>query len=186
MSKATTNVKFTYQDYLFLPEDKRYEIIEGELIMVPSPGFNHQIVSGNLEFLLRQFVREKKLGIVLDAPMDVILSQENVVQPDILFICKQRINTITEKNIQGAPDLVIEIMSPTTREKDSILKRKLYAKFGVRELWLVDLEKREIKVFTLKKANFEMVGLYCEDEIPISPILPGLKIPLQEVFWKGG
>ncbi|RLE13973.1 Uma2 family endonuclease [Candidatus Aerophobetes bacterium] len=180
--KAVTNIKFTYQDYLLLPEDKRYEIIEGELIIVPSPGFTHQSISGNLGFLLRRFIREKKLGIILNAPMDVVLSEENVVQPDILFISKKRASIITEKNIQGAPDLVIEILSPNTKKKDSILKRKLYAKFGVKEFWLVDPEKKEIEVLTFKKEGFERTGLYHQDEVLISPLLPGLKIPLREVF----
>jgi Uma2 family endonuclease len=182
MPKAVTDIKFTYQDYLLLPEDKRYEIIEGELIMVPSPGFSHQSASGNLGFLLRQFIREKRLGIVLNAPMDVVLSQENIVQPDIIFIFKKRMDIITEKNIQGAPDLVIEILSPNTKKKDSILKRKLYAKFGVREFWLVDPQEEEVEVLILKKRGFEQIGLYRKGQILTSPLLPGLKIPLQELF----
>jgi len=182
MSKTSTHIKFTYQDYLLLPEDKRYEIIEGELIMVPATIPYHQDVSKNLFLVLDNYVKSRNLGKVYYAPIDVVLSNENVVQPDILFISKQRLSIITEKNIQGAPDLVIEIISPATREKDRILKRKLYAKFGVREFWLVDTEKKEIEVLTLTSKGFQRVELYSKEEILSSSLFQELKIALREVF----
>ena len=151
MPQALTNVRFTYQDYLLLPEDKRYEIIEGELIMVPAPISHHQDVSKSLFLRLNNYVESENLGKVYYAPIDVVLSNENIVQPDILFIFKQRLSIITEKNIQGAPDLVIEIISPLTREKDSLLKRKIYGKFGVKEFWLVNMEKKMLKCLLLKR-----------------------------------
>src|SRR3989304_5917025 len=99
--------KFTYDDYLLLPEDKRYELIEGELIMVPSPGRKHQEVLGNLYLFLRKFVEESHFGKIFIAPFDVVFSSYDVVQPDIIFVTKERLQIITEENIQGAPDLVI-------------------------------------------------------------------------------
>jgi Uma2 family endonuclease len=106
--------KYTYEDYLKTPEDERYELIEGEMLMTPSPITRHQRISRELEFEILKFVRENALGEVFDAPYDVYLDDENVVQPDILFISKDRLNIIGEKNIQGAPDLVIEIISENT------------------------------------------------------------------------
>jgi len=118
-SYKTSPQKFTYQDYLNLPDDgKRYEVINGELIIVAAPNTLHQIASGNLEFALRTFLTKHKIGKIFDAPIDVVLSDNNVVQPDILFIAKNNYHIITEKNISGAPDLIIEILSPTTAYYD--------------------------------------------------------------------
>ena len=182
MPKAT--IKFTYEDYKNLPESetKRYELIEGELLMVPSPTFEHQDISANLVFALAKFVREHKLGKVLHAPLDVVLDDENVVQPDIIFISKARSQIIHKEAIKGAPDLVIEILSPSTRERDRTVKKKLYARAGVAEYWLVDLESETIEVLKLEAAGFERVALYTKDETLTSPVLPELLIPLREIF----
>lgn len=182
MSKTITNIKFTYQDYFLLPEDKRYEIIEGELFMVPALGFSHQSVSKNLFRELDDYVRAKERGLVLYAPIDVVLSKETVVQPDILFISKERLSIITEKNIREAPDLIVEIISPATRKKDQILKRKLYAKFGVEEFWLVDPERKEIEVLSLEKGDYKRVDVYRRDEILCSPLLKDLRITVDKIF----
>ena len=155
------SIKFTYEDYLHFPEDKRYEIIDGEIYMVPSPGEAHQDVCANLAFVLRVFVKENALGKVYFAPLDVVFSETDVVQPDIMFISKERLNIITERNIQGAPDLIVEIISPSSDEyKDRVIKRKLYSKYGVKEYWLVDLEKKEVEVMSLKESGLETVKIY--------------------------
>lgn len=182
MPKAT--IKFTYEDYKNLPESetKRYELIEGELIMVPSPTFAHQDISANLAFALAKFVREHKLGKVLNAPLDVVLDDENVVQPDIIFISQTRSHIIHKEAIKGAPDLVIEILSPSTGERDRTVKKKLYARAGVMEYWLVDPESKTIEVLKLGEAGFERVALYKEDEILTSLVLSGLHITLSEIF----
>ena len=182
MPKTISPIKFTYQDYLLLPEDKRYEIIEGELFMVPAPTPYHQNVSKNLFLLLDNYVEDRNLGKVYYAPIDVILSNENIVQPDILFISKERLSIIGQKNIQGAPDLVIEILSPGTAEKDKILKRKLYARFGVKEFWLVDGKKKEIEVLSLQEEGFKKIGTYTGEEILVSPRWQDIRIPVNEVF----
>lgn len=182
MPKAT--IKFTYEDYKNLPESetKRYELIEGELIMVPSPTFEHQDISVRLEFALYEFVRKHKLGTVLDAPLDVVLDDENVVQPDIIFISKARSHIIHKEAIKGAPDLVIEILSPSTSERDRTVKKKLYARAGVTEYWLVDPESKTVELFKLGEAGFERAALYKKDETLTSLVLPGLRIPLSEIF----
>lgn len=124
-------IKFTYEDYKSLPESEteRCELLEGELIMVPSPNFKHQYASGNLFSSLHNFVRQHQLGVVLDAPFNVVLGEaddERVVQPDILFVSKARKKIIHAEEIHGAPDLIAEILSPSTAERDRTLKKKLY------------------------------------------------------------
>jgi len=113
-----TAIRFAYQDYLQLPEDRWYEIVDGDLYRVPAPGPYHQKVSRNLEFHLHQHVTANHLGEVLDAPCDVVLSDADVIQPDLLFIATSRLSIITDTNIQGAPDLVVEILSPATEQRD--------------------------------------------------------------------
>src|SRR4030065_1336158 len=166
--------KYTYEDYLKTPDDKRYELIEGELLITPSPVTKHQSISGKLEFALRRFVTEKGLGEVFDAPLDVYLDNENVVQPDILFISKERLNIIGEKNIQGAPDLAIEIISESTAYRDLVQKKKLYARFGVKEFWIVIPDEESIEVYILKDNTFLLYRTYSKNEILESPYLKGL------------
>ena len=108
--------RLTYEDYLTLPDEKRYELIEGDLYMVPAPDFYHQIISRNIEFLLWGFIKKRNLGTVVHAPVDVVLTTEDVIQPDILYISNERRGIITGRNVTGAPDLVIEILSPSTQE----------------------------------------------------------------------
>jgi Uma2 family endonuclease len=181
-------IKFTYEDYKSLPyvERQRYELLDGELIpMTPSPGFAHQSVSLELASRLHIFVRERGLGTVLEAPFDVVLGEkgeEQVVQPDILFVSQAQRHIIHEEEIRGAPDLVVEILSPATAEKDRIFKRRLYAKYGVQEYWIVDPKEKTIEVLTLGKQGYERAGLYRRDETLTSKLLPGLQISLTEVF----
>ena len=185
MTKAV--IKFTYKDYKSLPESERerYELLEGELVMVPSPTPYHQRISRNLEWHLWGFVRARQLGEVLAAPCDVVLGErgeERVVQPDIIFISKAREEIIQEEEVRGAPDLVIEVLSPATAERDRTYKRTLYARHGVKEYWLVDPETKTIEVLELGERGYERAGLYKGDEVLTSPLLPGLRVPLSEVF----
>ena len=175
-------VKFTYEDYRHMPEDKRYELIEGELIMVPSPITAHQRISRKLGFILVEFVQKNNLGEVFYAPFDVVLSGENVVQPDILFVSREHSPIITAENIKGAPDLVIEITSPATEYRDREIKRKLYANYGVREYWLVDPDKETIEVMELSEGGFKTAAVYTKGEKVQSPTLVGLSFDPREVF----
>lgn len=180
MSKLA--IKFTYEDYRLLPEEKRCELIEGEFYMVPSPSYSHQTISKALFLALNDFVNTHSLGQVLYAPLDVVLSDEDVVQPDILFISKERTRIITEENIRGAPDLVVEILSPGTAERDLTLKRKLYAKFGVREYWLVDPEHETIEVLSLSARGYNKAGSYDIEKTLQSPLLKGLSLAIKRIF----
>jgi len=183
MTKLNTKIKFTYKDYKSLPESetKRYELIEGELIMVPSPNEYHQRISRKIEFLLQDFVEKNKLGEVYYAPLDVHLG-EDVVQPDILFVSKARSKIITKEEILGAPDLVIEILSPATAERDRTYKKTLYARHGVQEYWIVDPEEKIVEVMTLGKTGFESSGVYGKMSTLKSTIFPDLTIKLSNVF----
>lgn len=183
MTPATVEkIKYTYKDYLKTPDDKRYELIEGELLMTPSPVPKHQRISGKLEFELRKFVTENNLGEVFYAPCDVYLDDENVVQPDILFIANDRLAIIGEKNIQGAPDLVVEIISESSAYRDMVQKKRLYAKFGVKEYWIAIPEEGSIEIYLLKDNTFQLYKAYRKDDALESPNLKGLKISLKEIF----
>jgi len=176
------NVRFNYHDYLQLPEDKRYEILDGELYVVPAPNTKHQRISRRLEGALDKHVSGKNLGEIFDAPYDVILSDENVLQPDILFVRKERLAIIGEANIEGAPDLVVEILSPGTRQKDLAVKRKIYAKFGVREYWIVDPDAATVEVLTWTESGYITAATCRQSDRLSSPLLPELNLPLREVF----
>jgi Uma2 family endonuclease len=176
------NVRLTYHDYLQLPEDKRYEILDGELYVVPAPNIRHQEISIRLSTILFQHVRRQKIGRVLEAPCDVVLSEENVVQPDILFVCTERVDIIGEMNIRGAPDVVIEILSPATRAKDLEIKRKIYHGFGVKEYWIVDLDAATAEVLICSESGYVSAGVYGKSQHLSSPLLPELNLPLDEVF----
>ena len=175
-------IKFTYQDYKNAPEDKRYELLDGDLVVAPSPRIYHQDISLNLEHLLWTFIKEGSLGRVYHAPIDVVLSDTDVVQPDILFVSNEGMDIITEDNVRGGPDLVIEILSPSTAERDRTFKRSLYARHGVREYWLVDPEAKSVEVLVLGEGHFEIVATYGQDEELTSPMLGGLRLNLNEVF----
>lgn len=175
--------RYTYEDYLKAPDDVRYELIEGELIMAPSPVTRHQRICGRLFALIFTFVRDNNLGEVFTAPYDVVMDEYNVFQPDILFISKERLNIITEKNVQGAPDLVIEILSEATAYRDAIQKKRLYARFGVKEYWIVAPDDKLVEVYYLKdKGEYQLLKTYFENDIIESQIIRGLKIELKRVF----
>ncbi|HID87659.1 MAG TPA: Uma2 family endonuclease [Anaerolineae bacterium] len=183
MAVKVVPVKLTYRDYLTWPDDgRRYELYEGELYMVPSPPVTHQRISGNLEALLRQFVLENRLGEIFDAPLDVVLAEDTFVQPDILFVSHERRGIIGEQNISGAPDLVIEILSPATEERDRGIKLQLYCRHGVRECWLVDPEERTVEVLALSPEGYQVLGGYSGDETVSSQVLTGLRFAAREIF----
>ena len=180
------SLRLNYEDYLLFPEDgKRHEIIEGEHYMAPAPNVRHQSISRNLEFILNRYVEEHDLGKIFDAPIDVVLSDENIVQPDILFISKKNYEIITPQNIQGAPDLMIEIMSESSRKLDRLIKMKTYGKFGVEEYWVVDPAINQIEIFRKNKAGLKLFKSVQEEQGELtSPLFPGLKVNLKKVFEK--
>lgn len=174
---------YTYEDYLELPDDRnRYEIINGELIMTPVPKTIHQDVVGNLFYELNDFIRKDKLGKVYTAPFDVLLGKKNVVQPDILFIAKENKKIITEDNVRGAPDLIVEVLSPTTAYYDLIEKKELYEKFGVREYWIVDPKKQWVEIYTLEDKKYKSHQQAEKSGKINSKLLKGFELKLKEIF----
>lgn len=175
--------RFTYEDYKLLPEDKRFEIIEGELLVTPAPNFRHQEISMRLALTVAALVKTAKLGKMVAAPADVILSAENVVQPDLLFVANSRLGIIDPKGgVHGAPDLVVEILSPSTAGRDQLVKRKLYGKYGVRESWIVDPDAQSIEVLTLAENGLETWRVFPTGSTLTSKVLPGLKLDVTEIF----
>jgi Uma2 family endonuclease len=176
------DIKFTYHDYLQLPDDKRYELVEGELCLVPSPNLNHQRISRQLEMALWLYVSRQHLGEVFDAPCDVVLSEINVVQPDLLFVSARRRSILTEANVQGAPDLVVEILSPTTGQRDLGIKRNLYAKYGVSEYWIVDPEAQTVEVLLWTETGYRTEAVIQKDGTLNSPLFPSLNLAVTDLF----
>jgi Uma2 family endonuclease len=181
MSRATS-VKYTYQDYLRLPDENRYEIIDGDLFLTPAPSTYHQRVLSHLFFLLMRHVRETGVGEVLPAPCDLVLSQTDVVQPDIFFVDKHRREIVEEKYVSAAPDLVIEVLSESTASRDRGIKAKMYERFGVPELWIVDPRTKKVEIFRRSEGKLRPHAVFGSSETLLTPTFPGLEIPLAEVF----
>lgn len=133
MVEPTTATRFTYEDCLNTPDDERRELLDGELTMPPASNIEHQRVVGRIFGHVTSFVEQGTLGEVLLAPCDVVLSEENVVQPDLLFISSEREHLVTPENLRGAPDLVVEVLSPGSASRDWREKMDTYGEHGVRE-----------------------------------------------------
>ncbi len=172
--------RFTYADYLTWPDDERWEIIGGEAYaMTPAPTLKHQDVSGNIFAKFKEFFRGKPCKPFY-APTDVVLDDENVVQPDVLVVCDR--NKMTDANIQGAPDLIVEVLSPSTGLKDKREKKALYERFGVREYLVVDPEHEMVERFVLSGGHYGCEEVFGWTEtLPLS-IFPELSLNLWEVF----
>ncbi len=185
MVTTRTKPRPTYEDYLNIPGDDRYELINGEFVLVGAPNIPHQTVSMGFSLELGIFVRDGDLGLVFHAPTDVILTDSegvNVVQPDLIFVSREREHIITRANIQGAPDLLVEILSPSTGRLDRTTKRDLYARHGVKEYWIADPEARTVVVMLLKDGEFESVGGYGMEDTLTSPTLEGFSVSLDRIF----
>ncbi|MBC8182128.1 Uma2 family endonuclease [candidate division KSB1 bacterium] len=174
----------TYEDYKTFPDNDgiRKEIIEGELFMTPAPNTKHQSVSRELSFLLVSFIKSTNIGKIFVAPYDVKFSHINVFQPDIVFVLQDNYEIITDININGAPDLVIEILSPSTKANDRIFKKQIYEKFGVKEYWIVDPENETVEIWVLKNHKFILDSKAGKSQTFKSQILKGLEINLSEIF----
>ena len=177
-----TAPQLTYQDYLDAPGDDRYELLNGQLIVVGSPSIAHQDAVTNLGTPFSAFVKERDLGKVYFAPTDVLLSDTDVVQPDLLFVSRERGDIITTANIQGAPDLIVEILSPSTARYDWRDKRELYARHGVKEYWIVDPVNRMAWVMLLTDGVLKIRDTYVKGDTVTSSTLEGFSVSLDEIF----
>jgi len=174
--------KYTYKDYIKWNDSEDWEIINGEAYaMAPSPITKHQSVSGNIFFEIKQYLKGKPCKIYSE--LDVVLSEENIVKPDIIIVCDKE--KITEKNIKGSPDMVVEILSPSTAIKDKTIKLELYKKYGVKEYWIVDPIYQDITVhyFSENKSQIYYIDENKEiNTIPVKIFGEELSVDLTYIF----
>lgn len=185
MEYITGSRKFTYQDYLELPDEPgyRYEVLAGELIKEPGPIIVHQRVSRELEFILLAYFRQADpLGEVFDAPLDITLSDFTVVQPDILYISGEQKDIIKETRIDGAPMLAVEIISESSRRKDRLLKRRIYQEAGIQHYWLVDPQEKTLECLALREGEYILSASGLDDDVVIHPDFPDLSINLADLW----
>ncbi len=177
---------WTYRDYLELNDDKRYEVINGRLYEMPAPTPWHQRILSYLHYRFYDFVNFRNMGIVLPSPVDVVMKEFIILQPDIVFISKERFEIIGDKAINGVPDLVVEIVSPTTIRRDTVVKKEIYETFGVKEYWLVYPDERAIEVWALGEGGrYELYSFAEKDGKVKSKVLKGFEVDLKEVFDEG-
>jgi Uma2 family endonuclease len=173
----------TYDDYRHLPDDsKQYQIIRGELYMTPAPTTMHQRIALKLEVKLFEFAEKNKRGEILHAPVDVVLSMTDVVQPDIVFVAKDRLNIITKNNIVAAPDLVVEILSKHTETIDREKKKELYERHGVKEYWIVDPDAEQIEQHLTEKKKLKLHSKVKGKQELTSEVIEGFSIMPEEIF----
>ncbi len=170
-----------------------YELLNGELVQKSAPNPFHQRISGNISFAMRSFVSEHQLGEIFYAPIDVFLDEYNMLQPDVLFIANDKKQLVTIDGIMGAPNLVVEIISPGTMKRDRGGKMRVYERCGVQEYWIVDVRTRSVEVYVNIESNgrfdYTLQEVYVEDErnpnsprVVASTVLTALALPLEQVF----
>jgi Uma2 family endonuclease len=176
----------TVKEYKNLPETgPRYQLIEGDLYMAPAPNRFHQDISRNLGVILANYLAAHPIGVLYSAPFDVYLTDTDVFQPDLLIVLNENRGILTDAGAEGAPDFVVEILSPKTRQLDLVNKKRVYARLGVKELWIIDPEGQEVIVYRFDSDPIEPIAKLSGEQRISSPLLPGLAIPLPEVLRPG-
>lgn len=182
---------WTYDEYYNLTDENRYEIIDGKLIQRKGYNLEHQRVLGNIMMEFHNFIKQKPLGTFLHCPLDVVLDKHNVVQPDILYISNENKGIIREQAVFGSPDLLIEILSPSSKYRDIYIKKELYETFGIKEYWLVDPYIKSIDVLLLHDTG--KYKLYSEGYLEVdnerdgeriieSKVMKDFRLSLESVF----
>lgn len=183
MATQPSRIILTYDDYARLPEDgHRYELFEGEIEMAPSPNTAHQLAVGNLFVVLVVHVRERGLGRVFVAPYDLVLSDITVLQPDIFFVAREHESIILPAHVRGAPDLVVEVISPFTRQRDREVKAQLYSKYGVPNYWTLDPDLHEASALALRRRRYVTIVTARGNDAFSAPPFPNLVIPLADIW----
>ena len=183
MATAQPAIKFTWEDYRTTPEDKRCELLDGDLLTTPAPNLKHQEVQFLLGMRLGRFIDERALGKFFFAPCDVVLSNQDVVQPDLLFVSRERAHLLSGGDaVRGAPDLVVEILSPATADRDRGYKHTLYARHGVTEYWLVDPLDDTIAIHRLEDGAPTAADTFGRGQTLCSPLLAGFELDVDAVF----
>ncbi len=187
MTATNPRFPYTYADYLALPEDlsPRYELLHGDFYRVPAPTTRHQQILNNLNAIVRQQVKAFQLGTVLFSPVDVILGEgdsREVAQPDLIFVAASRREIVKLHGIEGPPDLVVEILSPSTEERDRGYKLKMYVRYGIPEYWIVDPQATAIEVYTAGRTEYVSPVVYTCDQVMTCAMLRQIEIDVREVF----
>jgi Uma2 family endonuclease len=184
--RPTPGVKLTYDDFLLFPDDgKRHELIDGEHYVTPSPNTAHQRIVGRLHLALGRYLETHPVGELFLAPFDVVFSQFDVVEPDLLYITAERRDSVlTTQHVRGTPDLVIEVGSPGTRRRDETIKRRLYERAGVSEYWIVDPELEVIRIYQRQGDGFARARELSREanDVMTSPLFPGFDLSLETIF----
>ena len=183
--ETPAGLKLTYDDFVLFPDDgKRHELIDGEHYVTPSPALRHQQISMNLIVVIGHWLEEHPVGRRFHAPFDVVFTKYDVVEPDLLYVSNERSSTLTAPNVQGPPDLVIEIGSPGTRQRDETIKQRLYEQSGVSEYWIVDPDIEVVRVYRRGAASFHRPLELSREagDVLTTPLLPDLALPLARIF----
>ncbi len=173
---------WTYRDYAALGDEQQYEIVNGVLLMPPAPSWSHQEIVGEIFAYLREHLRTHALGGVFTAPIDVELSPEDVFQPDAVVLLKEHHDRLQERHIVGAPDLVVEVASPSTALYDRLVKYETYACAGVPEYWIVNPETSTVEVLVLEDKHYRSLGRYSGQQMVPSQVVAGLVVPVEKFF----
>jgi Uma2 family endonuclease len=177
-----SSLKYTHADLLAMPDDgKRREIIDGELYVTPSSVTEHQRILGNLAFAFWKFLEAHPLGDLLIAPLDIVLSEHDVLEPDLLFVLNEH-KEFPQDWVRGAPDLVVEVLSPGTEARDCGPKSKAYARYGVGEYWIVDPAAGAIEVYRLTPQGYQLAAKRAADETVETPLLPAFSLAVGSIF----
>ena len=172
----------TYEDYAKLPDYSRYELIDGEFIVTPSPAEEHQDVSFELTLRLGLFLREHKIGRAYAAPFVVIFDRWNVCQPNLLFVSNERASIISSAGVLGAPDLTMELLSHSTEKYDLTKKKDLYERFGVREYWIFNPLEHSIDILANRNGSFELIFSGRGKGVAVSEVRPGFAVDIEKLF----
>ncbi len=179
-------VKLTYDDFLRFPDDgRRHELIDGEHYVTPSPNLRHQRISGKLYFAIAGHLKAHPVGEIFYAPLDVVVSEVDIVEPDLLYVSRERAAAVlVPQHVRGVPDLVVEIASKGTRKRDETIKRALYERAGVVEYWVIDPEIDVVRVYRRDGTTFgRPQELRCDANDTLSTtLMPGLEVPLTDIF----
>jgi len=174
---------WTYEAYAALPDDGgRYEIVQGVLIMSPAPTPEHQSVLGEIYSYLRECIQLTGRGLVYMGPLDVELSERNVFQPDVMVVLKEHIDRLQKKHFVGAPDLAVEIISPSSATYDRLTKYDTYEQAGIPEYWLVNPKRRTIEVFVLEERRYHSLGVFQGEQVLPSRLIPSRIVPIERFF----
>src|ERR1700719_3894656 len=173
----------TVENYKLLPETgPRYQLIQGDLYMAPAPNRFHQEISRNLQFELHSYLKHNPIGKLFDAPFDVYLDEVNVFQPDLVIVLNERLGILSEQGAEGAPELVVEILSPKTRRLDLVNKNREYSRSGVKELWFIDPDLRTATIHRFSSDGVEKIQQVNEEDTVATDLLPGFSLALEIIF----